>query len=83
MRLTLIAAMAAALALPPAFAADADGSNAKAETARAAQEAERNKADKASAERPADDLVTCKRDADGMRGPKRSRFMTECLKERR
>ena len=29
------------------------------------------------------DLVTCKRDADGMRGPERSRFMTQCLRERK
>ena len=30
-----------------------------------------------------DNLDTCKRDADGMKGPERSRFMTQCLKERR
>jgi hypothetical protein len=30
-----------------------------------------------------DNLDTCKRDADGMKGPERSRFMTECLKQRR
>ncbi len=29
------------------------------------------------------DLASCKRDADGMRGPERSRFMTACLRERK
>ena len=29
-----------------------------------------------------DDLDTCKRDAEGMKGPERSRFMTACLKDR-
>ena len=28
------------------------------------------------------DLDTCKRDANGMKGPERSRFMTACLKDR-
>jgi hypothetical protein len=33
--------------------------------------------------RAGDDLESCRRDADGMRGPERSRFMTQCLKERK
>jgi hypothetical protein len=33
--------------------------------------------------RVGDDLDSCRRDADGMRGPERSRFMTQCLKERK
>jgi hypothetical protein len=33
--------------------------------------------------RTGDDLESCKRDADGMKGPERSRFMTECLRERK
>jgi hypothetical protein len=41
------------------------------------------KKDERAQERTGDDLASCKRDADGMRGPERSRFMTQCLKERR
>jgi hypothetical protein len=37
----------------------------------------------AKAAKPQDGLDTCKRDADGMKGPERSRFMTACLKERK
>jgi hypothetical protein len=33
--------------------------------------------------KPPDDLSSCRRDADGMRGPERSRFMTSCLRERK
>jgi hypothetical protein len=33
--------------------------------------------------RTGDDLDSCRRDADGMRGPERSRFMTQCLRERK
>jgi hypothetical protein len=33
--------------------------------------------------RTGDDLESCRRDADGMRGPERSRFMTQCLKDRK
>jgi hypothetical protein len=33
-------------------------------------------------QRTRDDLDTCKRDAEGMKGPERSRFMTACLKDR-
>jgi hypothetical protein len=35
------------------------------------------------AAKPQDSLDTCKRDADGKKGPERSRFMTACLKERK
>jgi hypothetical protein len=37
----------------------------------------------ANAAKPRDELDTCKRDAEGMKGPERSRFMTACLKERK
>jgi hypothetical protein len=104
MRAVLVAAALAALALPPAHAADGDkGSGARAaakteqkvkkDTAAAERSADRKKdaaaepGDDRKEARPAarvgDDLTTCKRDADGMRGPERSRFMTDCLKERR
>jgi hypothetical protein len=126
MRFVLVAAALAALALPPAHAADGDkagGARAAAKMQRdvkkdaaAAERSDDRKKDAAAAERSddrkkdaaaehsddrkkdvaaersddrkkdargGDDLTTCKRDADGMRGPERSRFMTDCLKERR
>jgi hypothetical protein len=80
-------------ALSAVFAADNDG-----ETVPVAQSAESADTDRARSSdgderqksretrrqpRIGDDLESCKRDADGMRGPERSRFMTQCLKERK
>ncbi len=42
----------------------------------------RKDAPKRKAQNTRDDLDTCKRDAEGMKGPERSRFMTACLKDR-
>jgi hypothetical protein len=51
----------------------------------------RESADKESAEQPATkkrgdakgrDLSSCRRDAKGLHGPERARFMTECLRNR-
>ena len=52
--------------------------------AKAAQEknAGERASDAKSAKQP-DQLDTCKREADGKKGPERSRFMTACLKERK
>ena len=118
MRLALVAAVLAALALP-AHAAERDRSDKAAvpPAAGKAQDTKKNpatesggdrkkdvpaergggdrnkeataerggepKKDSAPAVRGSDDLSTCKRDADGMHGPERSRFMTQCLRERR
>lgn len=82
MRLALVAAALAALALPPAHAAESDRRE-KAADAPAAGRIEQDAKKARPAERLGDDLGSCKRDADGMRGPERSRFMTQCLRERR
>jgi hypothetical protein len=83
LRRPLIAVLLAALAAPPAFAADTSREE-KGEAARMSEDAERTpKQEKRTAERIGDDLASCKRDADGMRGPERSRFMTQCLRERK
>ena len=80
-RIALTAAALAALALPAAAAADGDRGG---KSANAAAESEtRPKQDRRAEERGGSDLASCKRDADGMRGPERSRFMTQCLKERK
>lgn len=42
----------------------------------------RKEGPKRKPQRTRDDLDTCKRDAAGMKGPERSRFMTACLKDR-
>ena len=87
------AAALAALALPPAYAVEADagdvvtGGSADSERGRPASserggERPRDR-DRSDTARVGDDLESCKRDADGMRGPERSRFMTQCLKERK
>ena len=83
-RFATIALLLAALAAPPAFAADTGRDDGKGASARSSDDGERpTKQEKRSDERAGDDLASCKRDADGMRGPERSRFMTQCLKERK
>ena len=84
MRSTTIVLLLAALASPPAFAADTSRDDGKSESARPSDDGERAaRQDKRESERVGDDLASCKRDADGMRGPERSRFMTQCLRERK
>ena len=85
--------MLAALLASPVLAADSEAEAATpartaeavdGDRARNAEDDDRQKSK--DARRPArvgDDLETCRRDADGMRGPERSRFMTQCLKERK
>ena len=77
--------MLAAFALPPAFAAEEPDRDPKEANAPAAEEpAAKPDHDRRALERRGDDdLTSCRRDADGMRGPERSRFMTRCLKERK
>ena len=84
-RYASIALALAALALPPAHAADGDGDGERAAKPEARQSGEDRNGEKEqhTESRAGDDLTTCKRDADGMRGPERSRFMTQCLKERK
>ena len=89
MRREIIAAALAALMAAPAFAAvnEGDGETRSAQTAvegDAERERERERGrDMRKPERAGADLESCKRDADGMRGPERSRFMTQCLRERK
>ncbi|HEX2829823.1 MAG TPA: hypothetical protein VHP37_25980 [Burkholderiales bacterium] len=94
-RSATIALLLAALAAPPALAADRarDGSDAAssddiehtAKQEKRVDEPEKRseEQEKRAVERIGDDLASCKRDADGMRGPERSRFMTKCLRERK
>jgi hypothetical protein len=90
----LTAAALAWLALPPAHAAEADadpgvvatgsadGERVRPPSSERGNERQRDR-DRNDTGRTGDDLESCKRDADGMRGPERSRFMTQCLKERK
>ena len=71
----------AALALPPAHAGDRGGKSATAPAPSAPERTSKN--DNRAEDRAGGDLASCKRDADGMRGPERSRFMTQCLRERK
>jgi hypothetical protein len=74
--------LAALLAAPPAYAGDTvrDGKGA---SARSSDNGERTAKPDKREERTGDDLASCKRDADGKRGPERSRYMTQCLRERK
>lgn len=88
-KLTAAALLAAALAVSPAALASNRDSKAGAPDRSADKNAEKTAERKSADDRgsakdqPEDNLESCKRDADGMKGPERSRFMTECLKERR
>ena len=42
----------------------------------------RDKPAEKKADRPASDLVTCRRDATNLHGPERARFMTQCIRKR-
>ena len=90
---TFLAAVLATRLASPALAADGEADATPgartveagdAERARIVDGEDRQKSkDTRSPPRAGDDLETCRRDADGMRGPERSRFMTQCLKERK
>jgi len=77
----LFAASLLACAVAPAQAADnKDG--------KASQVEQKDKGrEKASQDEPAakppSDLESCRDDADGKRGPERSRFMTACIRDRK
>ena len=75
--------LAVALALSPAALAagenDGDSKTAQAEQ----RERDTAKASTERGDKPTTDLESCKRDAEGMKGPDRSRFMTACLRERK
>jgi hypothetical protein len=82
-RLAWAAAVLAALAvLDPAAAAVSTDRGGKSANA-SGDDGARAKQEKGAEERGESDVASCKRDADGMRGPQRSRFMTQCLKERK
>ena len=49
---------------------------------RTEEQSRKDGAEKKRPNRTRDDLDSCKRDAEGMKGPERARFMTECLRER-
>jgi hypothetical protein len=84
LRTPLIALLLAALAAPPAYAADADTTrDGRGASGRSAEDGERTAKPEKREERTGDDLASCKRDADGKRGPERSRYMTQCLRERK
>jgi hypothetical protein len=93
-RIIITAAALAALARPAAHAAEADAVDGVVATGSADGDRPRPQTgdrtndrtparDRPDTARVGDDLDSCKRDADGMRGPERSRFMTQCLKERK
>jgi hypothetical protein len=80
-------ALGVALALSPLFA-QASNNDSKATATQDQQQKgkesdQKSSADTKAADKAPNDLVSCKRDADGMRGPERSRFMTACLRERK
>lgn len=75
------AALAVCLAFAPAYAAS-DGDDAKSERAEE-KAAEKDAPNKDRVPKGASDTASCRRDAKGLHGPERARFMTECLRERR
>jgi hypothetical protein len=85
MRLLMLMMLAAAVCLGPAQAAS-DGAGDAAKNAAAKAREIPNEIHKAVPKTPErdrpDDLVSCKRDAGGMHGPERARFMTECIRKR-
>ena len=74
-------------AFAPLHARAADNEPKQAEQTEQTATREEKSAQKAAAIDPADkapnDLESCRRDAEGMKGPERSRFMTSCLKARK
>ena len=75
------ALLAWAFAAPPAAASNNDSKEAQTQQKDKGARPSPS-SDKASDKGP-NDLESCKRDADGMKGPERSRFMTACLKDRK
>jgi len=75
------AVLAWGFAVPPAAGSNNDSKEAQ------AQQKDKGGKSASSSERSQDkapnEFESCKRDADGMKGPERSRFMTACLTERK
>ena len=82
----LCVAIAFSLALAPTHAAS-DRDESKAERADSKAERTEEKAVQEDAQKKRDaptcDTDSCRRDAQGMHGPERAKFMTECLRKRR
>lgn len=78
--LSKVIAIAVSLALAPAHAAsDRDASKSNRAEKRAVEKEAPKKADERN---PTSDTESCRRDAQGMHGPARANFMTECLRKR-
>ena len=72
------AALGIALCVGSAHAVEAEDTKSE----RADEQPRKNGAAKKRTGKTRDDLDSCKRDAEGMKGPERARFLTECLRER-
>jgi hypothetical protein len=75
-------ALACAVLLSPAHAGESN-TDGKASQAEQKEKGRETTSQDDSAAKAPSDLESCKRDADGMKGPERSRFMTACIKERK
>ena len=84
-RIVAAGLLAWAIALAPGYVVAAESDNEPPKQAEAPKErgAQQQAASNDPADKGPNDLESCKRDADGMRGPERSRFMTSCLKARK
>ena len=81
--LRTVLTIAAILIAPTAGAAEPASGNPKAEQRPAEKGPEKHeRREKAEIQKSTSDLDACKRDAHGLEGPERSRFMTGCLKQR-
>ena len=76
-------AAACTSSLTVAAESDADSESRKQSEAQKDRGAQQQAASIDPADKAPNDLESCKRDADGMKGPERSRFMTSCLRERK
>src|SRR5688572_11208380 len=77
----IAASLALPLSLPSAYGADdREGSKPEQAEERTAEKAAPKERRKPQA---ATDTVSCRRDAQGLHGPERATFMTECLRTRR
>ena len=84
-RIVGVALLAWVGALTPSqlMAAESDSESRKQAEAPKERSSQQKGASVDPADKAPNDLESCKRDADGMRGPERSRFMTSCIRERK
>jgi hypothetical protein len=75
--------LACVLALSPAALLASNNDSKDTQTQQRDKGDRKGAPDEKSAAKAPSEFETCKRDADGMKGPERSRFMTACLKERK